>query len=133
MLHLRKEVEGVTRDELWQRAMELGAAAGCHQRADRSFFFGEYQFPVCARCTGVFAGQTAALGMLAARKRLPLWAAAGLLLIMGADWFAQYIGLRESTNIRRLATGIMGGIGIVFIWAHGVRAIIRLLKSGKVG
>ncbi len=124
-------MEGVTRDELWQRAMELGAAAGCHQRADRSFFLGEYQFPICARCTGVFVGQTAALGMLAARKRLSMWAAAGLLLIMGADWFAQYIGLRESTNIRRLVTGIMGGIGVVFIWASLVCAVIKLLKNGK--
>ncbi|RGF93239.1 DUF2085 domain-containing protein [Ruminococcus sp. AM54-1NS] len=37
--------------------MKLGASAGCHQRPDRSFFFHGWQFPVCARCTGVLAGQ----------------------------------------------------------------------------
>ena len=121
----------MTRDELWFRAMALGAAAGCHQRPDRSFFFGEYQFPVCARCTGVFLGQSAAAAALLCGKRVPAWAAAALLLTMGADWFVQYIGLRESTNIRRLVTGIMGGIGVVFIWASLVCLVIKLLKNGK--
>ena len=26
----------------------------CHQLPDRSFFWGEQQFPVCARCTGLY-------------------------------------------------------------------------------
>ena len=128
MPQLREEVESMTRDELWFRAMELGAAAGCHQRPDRSFFFGEYQFPVCARCTGVFLGQSAAAAALLCGKRVPAWAAAALLLTMGADWFVQYTGLRESTNPRRLVTGILGGAGIVFLWFCAIRAISKAVS-----
>ena len=36
--------------------MKLGKSSGCHQRADRSFFWHGYQFPICARCTGVVSG-----------------------------------------------------------------------------
>jgi uncharacterized membrane protein len=34
----------------------------CHQRPDRSFFWGEQQFPVCARCTGLYL--SAAFGLI---------------------------------------------------------------------
>lgn len=67
--------------------------------------------------------------MLVFKKVLPPAAAAGLLLAMGADWFAQYIGLRESTNPRRLVTGVLGGMGVVFLWAVAVRAVINRIKK----
>ena len=35
----------------------------CHQRPERSFFWGAHQFPVCARCTGLYL--SAALGLAA--------------------------------------------------------------------
>jgi uncharacterized membrane protein len=34
----------------------------CHQRPERSFFWGEVAWPVCARCTGIYMG--AAAGVL---------------------------------------------------------------------
>jgi uncharacterized membrane protein len=34
----------------------------CHQRPERSFFLWAHQMPVCARCTGIYAG--AALGAM---------------------------------------------------------------------
>jgi len=40
----------------------------CHQRPERSFWLWGAQFPVCARCTGIYAG--AALGVIAAWARL---------------------------------------------------------------
>ena len=33
----------------------------CHQRPERSFFWDGHQFPVCARCTGLYL--SAAIGM----------------------------------------------------------------------
>lgn len=42
--------------EIWLKLMKMGARLGCHQRPDRSFFYKGYQFPVCARCTGLFVG-----------------------------------------------------------------------------
>jgi hypothetical protein len=44
----------------------------CHQRPERSFHWNGTQFPVCARCTGLYAG--APLGALVAvgrRRRRP--------------------------------------------------------------
>lgn len=34
----------------------------CHQRPERSFFWATHQFPVCARCTGLYL--SAALGLV---------------------------------------------------------------------
>ena len=34
----------------------------CHQRPDRSFFWDGHQFPVCARCTGLYL--SAAIGVM---------------------------------------------------------------------
>jgi uncharacterized membrane protein len=33
----------------------------CHQRPERSFFWGAHQFPVCARCTGLYLSALAGL------------------------------------------------------------------------
>lgn len=103
--------------------MEIGAATGCHQMPERSFFVRGYQLPVCARCTGVFLGKFIADIMLIFKKVVsPVWALV-LLLIMGADWFAQRIGLLESTNPRRFVTGILGGIGMAFLYANAIIAV----------
>lgn len=34
----------------------------CHQRPERSFFWAAHQFPVCARCTGLYV--SAAIGLM---------------------------------------------------------------------
>lgn len=106
--------------------MAAGKRAGCHQRADRSFFFRDYQFPVCARCTGVLTGYLVAI---------PSYIAWGINLrvciifvaIMFLDWVLQYGKLLESTNIRRLVTGICGGYGVLSVQLLFVRTIFRLL------
>lgn len=92
--------------------MTTGKRAGCHQRADRSFFFRGYQFPVCARCTGVLIGYLIAIpGYIkwGANLRICIIFAAIILL----DWVLQYGKILESTNIRRLLTGVCGGYSIM--------------------
>lgn len=98
--------------KIWIKTMKIGAAIGCHQRADRSFFWNGHQFPICARCTGVLIGYISAL--TAINFFLPNFLM-GLIFccIMFADWFIQYIKIKESTNVRRLITGILGGFGII--------------------
>lgn len=93
--------------------MHLGGYAGCHQRYDRSFYVGHYQFPVCARCTGVLIGQILGVTFLLLDFRASVLFSAGLMLITLIDWSVQKIGLYESTNIRRVVTGILGGFGYV--------------------
>lgn len=46
-----------------QKLMVFGQNMGCHQMPERSFFIRGKQFPVCARCTGVFLGNIAAYVM----------------------------------------------------------------------
>lgn len=106
--------------------MAAGKRAGCHQRADRSFFFRDYQFPVCARCTGVLVGYLVAIPcyiVWGTSLRLCIIFAA----IMFLDWVLQYGKLLESTNIRRLVTGICGGYGVFSAQLLFVRTIFRLL------
>lgn len=111
-------------DLKWMKWMEFGQRLGCHQRADRSFFIGDYQMPVCARCTGVFTGYLMAVlwtpfskGHETASKAA---AAIGSLLML-ADWSLQALKIKESTNWRRLFSGIAGGFGIMTFWICFIR------------
>lgn len=99
------------RTEIWVKLMTAGAKSGCHQMPKRSFFIHGCQFPVCARCTGVLIGYLLALIVL------PFYLLSVKLCIlfcgiMFADWFIQFLKIRESTNIRRLISGILGGYGV---------------------
>lgn len=38
--------------------------------------------------------------------------------VMFFDWLIQHLGLRESTNVRRLMTGTLGGYGLMGIYAE---------------
>lgn len=108
--------------------MELGARLGCHQMPDRSFFFFDYQFPVCARCTGVLIGQITAVILALFRKLISPFSAFVCLMIMGADWFVQYIGVLKSNNTRRLISGFLGGLGLTFLYIHGAVKVFCLVK-----
>ena len=109
--------------------MNLGHRLGCHQMEERSFHFKGYQFPVCARCTGVFVGEIIAIILLLFGIKINIFVSIALLLIMGFDWFIQYINLLPSTNIRRLITGTLAGIGLTFIYYYVLVFIINLIIS----
>ena len=88
----------------------------------RSFFWRGYQFPVCARCTGIMVGNFAAMISL-------LWMAARLehvilLLPMAVDGLTQLAGWRESNNSLRLVTGVLGGYGYLVFLAWCARHIV---------
>ena len=80
-------------DLIWIKLMNLGHRLGCHQMEERSFHFKGYQFPVCARCTGVFLGEIIAIVLLLLGIKINIFMSIALLLIMGFDWFIQYIKL----------------------------------------
>ena len=124
-------MESIKEHQHWVKIMELGALSGCHQRSDRSFFICGYQFPVCARCTGVFIGEIVTYIFSLFRYSISCMSAICLLLIMGLDWFIQYIDLYQSTNKRRFVTGIMGGIGVTTIYIKTLSKIISSLRKSK--
>jgi uncharacterized membrane protein len=113
----------------WLKLMKIGTALQCHQMPERSFFWKEYQFPVCARCLGMLIGHLLGVTILLFYK-FSLVLAIAFCLITFIDWFLQYLGILESTNWRRLMTGILGGIGVVilpvrlvemsYIWISGL-------------
>jgi len=85
----------------------------CHRAPERSFHYKGKQFPVCARCTGVVAGRLLAFASFWWTD-IALWIPLALLAVMFFDWGLQYVKVKESTNIRRLITGICGGYGLVY-------------------
>lgn len=100
------------RDERWKKLMKLGEKTGCHQKAERSFSYHGYQFPVCARCTGVLLGYLIApIAFLFSgfHKKISFLS----LLILFMDWSLQATKTKESTNRRRLISGVAGGFGIM--------------------
>ncbi len=112
-------------DERWIKAMEFGHRMGCHQMPERSFFFKGYQFPVCARCTGVLIGEIIAILAIICGVRLKKLPIIGSIGVMGADWSLQYLEICKSTNPRRLITGIFCGIGLTYVYFYAIRALIR--------
>lgn len=114
------------RDDIWERLMILGAKMGCHQMPNRSFFInGRYQFPVCARCTGVILGYIAAVCTV----HMSISSAVCVFFcgLMFLDWLIQFLGIRSSTNLRRLITGILGGFGLLRLELNIVHHLIILI------
>ena len=95
--------------------MRLGNRCGCHQREDRSFFIGKWQFPICSRCTGILCGQMIAIILYILGCYVPFGLAFLFLAIMFLGWYLQYRKIKESTNLRRWITGTLAGIAQVSI------------------
>lgn len=108
-------------DKIWIRLMEwCDKYWGCHQIPERSFFFRKYQFPVCARCTGMI------LGYFLALLSQPFLKTKFILLVlicvpMALDGIIQYKTNYLSNNPKRLITGTLFGYGFLGI-------IIQIIK-----
>lgn len=110
----------------WVKTMKWGALTGCHQRADRSFYWKGHQFPICARCTGVVIGYI--LAIISVIVFLPNFVM-GLVFscIMFLDWLIQFLKIYDSTNIRRLITGILGGYGLITCECNMILFILKII------
>ncbi len=106
----------------------IGNHSGCHQLPERSFFYKDKQFPVCARCTGVFIGHTVAIILFLLKKQISFSKCCLLIGVMGTDWGIQEFGIKESTNKRRLVTGFCGGLGLFSIYGLIIRKIWNIFK-----
>lgn len=88
----------------------------CHQAPEKSFYFMNNQIPVCGRCFGIYAGLVAGLLIYPVFKNIKNTSTPSIkllpvfilpVLIDGA------FNLLE-TNIERMLTGLIFGIGVVF-------------------
>jgi uncharacterized membrane protein len=107
------------------KADAIGYAV-CHRIASHSFFLDERQFPLCARCTGMYLGALLGLvysfrrGRLAGFPPLRLGVVLGIFALgFGVDGVNSYINLLRDTpflyasmNWLRLLTGTMFGMGV---------------------
>lgn len=96
-------------------------SAVCHQMAERSFFWGSCQSPLCARCTAIEGGIV--LGViflwLAGRKdgNRP-FSPSGMVLAalsflpIAIDGVGSYLGFWQSNNLLRVLTGALAGYGL---------------------
>ena len=84
--------------------------ANCHTISSRSYTYAGNQMPFCARDLGIFAGL--ALGFTVALRRRPELSLPLVLLALvpiGLDGTIQLLTDYESTNPRRLITGLLAG------------------------
>lgn len=123
-------MEGLTKKErLWLRLMAIGHRAGCHQMASRSFFFRGYQFPLCARCTGILIGHILGAVLYFCKVRISL----PMLFIMwipcAADGLLQRYTPYVSNNLKRILTGIIVGISYIQLLFMGIHSLWNLIFS----
>ena len=90
----------------------------CHGMPERCFTLEGVPMPICARCTGIYAGFLLGVFLMFAvrklhRLRLPAWLAVALVAPLFIDGVTQGIGLRESTNELRVITGLLAGTTLV--------------------
>lgn len=96
------------------------ASLVCHQLPTRSFHYGLVQLPVCARCTGIYAG--AAVGSALFAFNLPRVAALSprtVLLASGVPVAMtvalEWAGAWAPGNAVRALTGVILGIAAAFV------------------
>lgn len=115
-------------DKKWIKMMQYGAHLGCHQLPERSFFIHGYQFPICARCTGVLIGQMIGTIMFIGGIKLSIYQILCFIAIMGIDWSIQALKLKMSTNLRRVVTGFTCGIGMTYLFIMCIKWMIVTMK-----
>jgi uncharacterized membrane protein len=109
--------------------MPVGALI-CHQRAERSFFLDSRQMPVCARCTGLYAGAAFAVPLalvaaasIASNRARTLALAASLPTVI--TWSLEFTGVAHFSNATRFAAALpLGGTAawlVLGVLAEGTR------------
>lgn len=111
--------------------MEMGRKLGCHQMQSRSFSLKGYQFPLCARCTGVFIGEITGIIQIIFGTRISVKKMLTFIGIMGIDWLLQELKILPSDNIRRVISGTLCGIGMTFLYFYAMSNIYRFFKKIK--
>lgn len=94
---------------------------------ERSFFIGDYQFPLCARCTGIQIGRVIAVLLfpfVLIPLRIALTVLPLLLLPLALDGLVQKYTSYESNNFKRVVTGILWGFSSVTLILTGIVYLI---------
>jgi uncharacterized membrane protein len=94
----------------WRLAFRLM----CHGMPHRCLDLFGVPMPICARCTGIYAGMLAGVAMFwlvpLLRERVMRRVALTAIMPLAIDGLTQLAGFRESTNTLRLVTGSIAGL-----------------------
>ena len=98
----------------------LAFRALCHGIPQRCLELWNVPMPICARCTAIYAGLLAGIVLFLILPRVQALIARRILAFaavpMFIDGLTQLAGLRESTNLLRIETGLLAGAAFAF-WA----------------
>ncbi len=116
----------------------------CHQLSDRSFHLWDRQVPVCARCSGLYAGAPLGIVGVFARRRpsdrrpqtagqvWPLRRLRTILIAAAVPTLAtaavEIVGIAESTNLVRAVSALPLGFGVA--WVVGMSLAGRVDEEG---
>ena len=89
----------------------------CHCRPERSFFYKGKPFPICARCIGELIGIIVGIPIIFKLKDINIRYIFLLSLPLILDGVIQLMTKYESNNIKRVITGFLFGIALIFILA----------------
>jgi uncharacterized membrane protein len=97
----------------------------CHQRPERSFFWGPHQFPVCARCTGLYL--SAAFGLI-------VWVA----IKMSGGWRRRTVDPRTARAVfvaAAMPTLVSLASGMLGVWdgSNVTRALLAIPLGATAG
>jgi uncharacterized membrane protein len=113
----------------------------CHQIPARSFYLGAFQFAVCSRCTGLYAGFAVASLVYPLARSLkdtdtpsPFWLILAA-LPLAIDFGLGYFSIWQNTHLSRFLTGALLSSVAVFYIMPGLIELGSAIRgvAGKKG
>ena len=108
----------------------------CHQRPDRTYFIAGYQFAVCSRCTGLYAGFAFTLLLYPLIRSLKTTVMPPRIVLLLAalplaiDFSVTFFGFWENTHTSRLLTGaLLGSVTVFYVMPGIVEVSLRNSKT----
>lgn len=111
--------------QLVTRRSYLTKIFSCHCNEERSFKLSHKYFGICSRCFGILIG-ILMTSLITIFNFNYLWLLLGMPFLI-IDGLVQLKSSYESTNIKRLITGILFGPSLVILFAYYNYFIIKIL------
>lgn len=119
--------------------MFLGSSI-CHQIAERSYYLGDLQMPVCARCIGIHFGffVSAAFLLVGPKRYCSVILRPRQLMVLGVvmaiflvDGGLSYLEISPSDNLRRTLSGLALGVPLPFFLVPFINSFVFPGRNGN--